>query len=345
MKTRSRGTMAVRWAVVLIAAVWVVGGTARAQQVQVSGASSGEVNVYIAEQGDTLWDIADRFFNDPDYWPTLWSFNPHITNPNWIFPGDQVFLVPPQPQVQAPQGYRVTESRYSGGPQVEMVLGRRVGFLSEDQFKGSGVLSNSREERVYLGETDEAYIRFETQRRVKPGDLFLVFRVEKRVKHPKSGKKIGYIVRYLGVSKVTSTETPLNKAVVLMAFQEIERGDRVVPFAPMQRVVPAVRNAAELSGYIVYNFEGLEALGEYHYVVIDKGSRDGVQAGNRFVVHQKGDGVEAFNPKPKKRKDFPEELNGEILVIEAQEESCLGIVTYANREFEVGAQVDMIAGY
>ncbi len=314
--------------------------------IQVSGGSTGEMNVYIAEEGDTLWDIADRFFSEPDYWPTLWSFNPQITNPNWIFPGDQVFLVPPQPKgPEQQQGFQVTESRYSAAPRVELALGRRVGFVTEDEFKGSGVMQNSREEKVMLSETDEAYIRFETQRRIKPGDLFLIYRTIGKAKHPVTGKKMGYQVRYLGVAKVTSTDSKLNKSVLLTTFEEIERGDRVAPFAPLQRQVPPVKNASAVAGNVVLTFDDVPYLGEFHYVVVDRGTSDGVQAGNRFVVREKGDGVPRFNPSEKKRKDFPEEIYGEILVIEAGEKTSLGIVSYTNREFEVGAPVDMLAGY
>lgn len=318
---------------------------ASAQEIQVSGGLD-EVNVYVADGGDTLWDIADRFFQDPWYWPVLWSFNPHITNPNWIFPGDRVYLVPPKPQA-APvrEGFTVTESRYSAGPQVERALGRRVGFISDDDLKGSGRISNSREEKVLLSETDEAYIRFDTVRRIREGDLFLVFRVEGKVKHPVTRKKMGYKIRYLGVSKVTSTETKLNKAVVLTSFEEIERDDRVAPFAPVQRSVPPVRNASDLQATVVTTFDDVENLGEYHYAIVDRGSRDGVMAGNRFLVREKGDGVDEFNPKPKKRKDFPKETLGEIIVIEAYEKTSLGLVTYANREITLGAGCEMIAGY
>lgn len=325
----------------------VLGTSAReasAQEIQVSGGLD-EVNVYVADGGDTLWDIADRFFQDPWYWPVLWSFNPHITNPNWIFPGDRIFLVPPKPQVRVREGYSVTESRYSAGPQVERALGRRVGFISDEDLKGSGRISNSREEKNLLSETDEAYIRFDTVRRIREGDLFLVFRVEGRIKHPVTRKKMGYKIRYLGVSKVTSTETDLNKAVLLSSFEEIERNDRVAPFAPVQRSVPPVRNATDVQGTIVTTFDDVENLGEYHYAIIDRGSKDGVMAGNRFLVREKGDGVAEFNPKPKKRKDFPMETLGEIIVIEAYEKTSLGIVTYANREIRLGAGCEMLAGY
>ncbi|HHW96496.1 MAG TPA: LysM peptidoglycan-binding domain-containing protein [Myxococcota bacterium] len=333
-----------RWILALVLSLFVA-FQASAQEIQVSGGLD-EVNVYVADGGDTLWDIADRFFQDPWYWPVLWSFNPHITNPNWIFPGDHIFLIPPKPQTPVRDGYAVTESRYSAGPQMERALGRRVGFISEESLKGAGRIQHSREEKKMLSETDEAYIRFDTVRRIREGDLFLVFRVEgKKIKHPVTKKKLGYKIRYLGVTKVTSTETELNKAVLLISFEEIFRGDRVAPFAPVQRSVPPVRNASDLEATVVTTFDDIHYLGEYHYAIIDKGSDDGVMAGNRFLVREQGDGVDEYNPKPKKRKDFPMETRGEIIVIETYEKTSLGLVTYANREVEVGAFCEMLAGY
>lgn len=316
---------------------------AQEAEITVTGSAVGEVDVYVAEEGDTLWDVADRFFNDPWYWPTLWSFNPHITNPNWIFPGDLVFLVPPKPKPPEKDGYEVTEARYSVGPQWEQVLGRRVGFLSEEEYVGSGTISHSREEKVMLSETDEIYIQFETARRIKAGDLFLVYRMEMEVDHPVTDEFLGYQVRYLGIAKATSTEKPKTKGVLLDTFEEVERGDRVAVFAPIARTVPPVRNAAAVAGNIILTFDYVEMLGEYHYVVIDRGSRDGVAPGNRFLVRDKGDG--RYEVDEDDLEDFPFENFGEILIIETRDTNCLGIVTYVIREISVGAPVDMLPGY
>jgi len=313
------------------------------KEITVTGSAVGEVDVYVAEGGDTLWDVADRFFEDPWYWPTLWSFNPHITNPNWIFPGDMVFLVPPKPKPIEKEGFELTEARYSVGPQWEQVLGRRVGFVSEDEYEGSGVINFSREEEVMLSETDEIYIRFETARRIKAGDLFLVYRVEGEVEHPVTDDFLGYKIRYLGIAKATSTEKPETKAVLLETFREVEREDRVSPFAPVARTVPPVRNAAAVAGIIILAFDEVVMLGEYHYVVIDRGASDGVSAGNRFIARERGDGRIELDED--ELEDFPYEKYGEILIIETQDTTSLGIVTYAIREFEVGAPVDMLPGY
>src|SRR5262249_41651714 len=50
--------------------------------------------LHVVRRGDTLWDICWFYFNDPWQWPRVWSYNPQITNPHWIYPGDLVRLLP-----------------------------------------------------------------------------------------------------------------------------------------------------------------------------------------------------------------------------------------------------------
>ena len=53
--------------------------------------------VYTIKKGDTLWDISARFLKDPFLWPKLWERNPYISNPHWIYPGNQVQLTAVEP--------------------------------------------------------------------------------------------------------------------------------------------------------------------------------------------------------------------------------------------------------
>jgi nucleoid-associated protein YgaU len=41
---------------------------------------------YTVKRGDTLWDIAKTFLNQPWYWPELWYLNPQVQNPHLIYP-------------------------------------------------------------------------------------------------------------------------------------------------------------------------------------------------------------------------------------------------------------------
>jgi nucleoid-associated protein YgaU len=51
-------------------------------------------DTYTVRPGDTLWDLSGRFLNNPWYWPKVWSFNPEITNPHWIEPGNVLRFYP-----------------------------------------------------------------------------------------------------------------------------------------------------------------------------------------------------------------------------------------------------------
>ena len=49
---------------------------------------------YTVEEGNTLWDLAQRFLGDPFEWRTIWEANQEtIPNPDLIYPG-QIFTVP-----------------------------------------------------------------------------------------------------------------------------------------------------------------------------------------------------------------------------------------------------------
>src|SRR4051812_39898549 len=53
------------------------------------GGKSGNTT-HTVEKGDTLWDLSQKILGSPWYWPKVWSYNPEIANPHWIYPGNQV---------------------------------------------------------------------------------------------------------------------------------------------------------------------------------------------------------------------------------------------------------------
>ncbi|MCA9602771.1 MAG: LysM peptidoglycan-binding domain-containing protein, partial [Myxococcales bacterium] len=60
----------------------------------VSVASEAGSGVYRVHEGDTLWDISSKELGNAYDWPRLWSYNPEITNPHWIYPDSEVRLAP-----------------------------------------------------------------------------------------------------------------------------------------------------------------------------------------------------------------------------------------------------------
>jgi len=126
-------------------------------------APTGE-RTYVVEAGDTLWSIAEGLYDEPWYWPSLWSYNPQITNPHLIYPGDVLYLSRKSSQTNAEKTITFATSRYEAKPKSGIELVRRVGYISSRDYRESGVLEASREERNMLGQLDEGYVRFNTRR-------------------------------------------------------------------------------------------------------------------------------------------------------------------------------------
>jgi hypothetical protein len=48
--------------------------------------------VHVIERGDTLWDLAARFYGNAYLWPQIWERNQYILDAHWIYPGDPLVL-------------------------------------------------------------------------------------------------------------------------------------------------------------------------------------------------------------------------------------------------------------
>ncbi|MDX1501144.1 MAG: LysM domain-containing protein [Thermoanaerobaculia bacterium] len=48
--------------------------------------------VHLVEPGDTLWDLAQRYYGDPYLWPQIWERNQWVRDAHWIYPGDPLLV-------------------------------------------------------------------------------------------------------------------------------------------------------------------------------------------------------------------------------------------------------------
>ncbi len=108
--------------------------------------------VYIIQEGDTLWDISDKFLDSPWYWPKIWEMNQYITNPHWIYPGNELKFT-----YSGTTGPRVTVTRRKKGTDYSILERDKVpslfdenGFLKSRY--GDLIASNNRSfQPVYKG--------------------------------------------------------------------------------------------------------------------------------------------------------------------------------------------------
>jgi hypothetical protein len=249
---------------------------------------------YNVKEGDTLWDISDDKLSDTFLWPKLWKINPHIKNPDLIYPGDMLMIpskealmkmfpsemeepapvaepepAEAEPVVKAPEevppGYIVDKKLYLA-----------IGWIST-AFKPSGQVFASPSERSVLGNNDIVYLK--AGESLENGDSFLVVRDVKTVKHPKTGKKMGRQIRVAGIVEVFGEDDNVPKANVTETFEEIQVGDWILPYHDTEPPVePDIIRTPDKKGYIVETYINHSITSANMIVFLDKGTDDGLES-------------------------------------------------------------------
>ncbi|MDJ0763771.1 MAG: LysM peptidoglycan-binding domain-containing protein [Myxococcota bacterium] len=314
------------------------------------GPVAGTSEVYTVQPGDTLWDICERFFMDPYVWPRIWSYNTTITNPNWIYPGDVLWLSPPPAggarALGAGQPAPMTDGVWKRPPSATGLRNR--GFVDKKLLKQSGTLVGAHKEVQFLAQFDEAYVAFKENETVKAGDAFAAFQVLSSVDAVDDpGTEIGKLVEILGLVRVTqfSKKTGMARVVVEESMRTMERGTRVGPVHRRFDLIPVVSNDRDLKGHLIAFLDPTILSATHQVVFIDKGAEHGVREGNRFFAVESRDNWRKSWGEPDDRKGYPKEVLAEIRVVETRPKTSTCLITSAIRELEVGQKVEMRKGY
>jgi hypothetical protein len=322
--------------------------------VQVHG--GGVPSAHTVRSGDTLWDISWFYFNNPWEWPRVWSYNPEITNPHWIYPGDQVRLYEGG---QAPQGAGSDKDGGKGGPDQPIAARpqtgdgffelRQLAFVGSEDLKFAITVDGSPEEKMLLAAGDEVYLAYPKDRPPRVGNRYAVYQERKRVKHPDSGKDVGAYVKIVGEVEVISVKQDKRaRAVILDSVDVIERGQRVGPLQRQFKNVDPTPAEVDVEGTIVADISADQLIGARQVVVLDRGAGDRLKVGNRLHVVRRGDAYQkVMGPKSNVGKNdtrYPARSIGEVMVVQTGKRNAIAVVTRSDKEFGVGDHVLMARG-
>ena len=315
-------------------------------------------DVHTVQKGDTRWTLCETYFRDPWQWPKLWAMNPDVTNPHWIFPGQTLKLggarvagaggvaaVRPGSSMRAPMP---GPGPSSAPPPADNGMLREVGFVDSSELAFAGTINGSREEKIMLSTGDQAYVELSRDRPVRVGERFTVYQVDEQnpIKDPDSSATLGYLVRVYGdVSIDALTDHHVASATLLDLVQPVERGYRVGPlFRHFKRVKPRP-NGSTMSARVVGAVQPNLLIAEGMFVVLNRGTRDGVELGNRFTIIRQGDGYQSVvEDWAKIDSRFPQDAVAEILAVDVREETSIGWVTGGNRSVRIGDVAEMRKG-
>ncbi len=342
------------------------------QQTESKG-ESAVPETYIVQPGDTLWDISANILQNPWYWPKVWSYNPDITNPHVIYPGDTIrFQQPPASEMPVMADYASRSGEFPGdedetaqnsnasaGEEQPMVKKRPVfeiisdvatvhrapgtvqvmidSLVTKDELEESGVIFKAAEERILLKAGDKIYLKFPGGQDVEVGAQYLIFRTIEKVKHPKSKESYGYLTQITGMAEVTMVHDKVATAIIKKGSTIIERGQFVMPLTDdVYRLVEPKNNESEVRGVVLATkFQETKIIGEQELIFIDKGRADGVAVGNTFKAVYRGD------PLWGEDEDLPEEEIATLRIVDVKENVSTALVLHARREIDIGTPVVM----
>jgi hypothetical protein len=298
---------------------------------------------YVVQVGDTLWDISAIFLKDPWYWPEIWYVNPQVVNPHLIYPGDVLALTYVD---SAPRVTNLLGSSHRLSPEARVTpLSEAITSVSHEAiaaFLSRGVVVEKREvdslpylvaakgEHLIAAAGNTVYVRGST---ADAGARYNIVHIGDKLIDPDDHRLVGYQGIEVGSGTLRRTGDPATLAITESKREAIP-GDRLIPTSveiPLNFFPKAP--STNIDGQIMAVVGGLTQIGQYHVVVVNRGTTDGLAVGDVLAVWQKGDvvkdRVEGGNVR------LPDEQAGTVMVFKAYDRIAYGLVMEATEALHV----------
>jgi len=323
--------------------------------------------VHIVTEGDNLWELSKENYQDPYKWRKVWGKNKFVTDPNLIFPGDQL-LMPGQfvdkeviqiiPDVK-PETKQVEIQSKAKEPVPAVPLSPpdldpisivsdavflRSGYVTSDE-KFAGSIIAGHEERSIYGSGDLLYADI-NQGNVSVGDRFTIVDSIIKIRHPVTGKKAGTLIQEVGALEIIEVRSDSSTGKVTSSYNDIEAGDLLIrkedPEKPLRDLLQE-RTKKEIEGYIIFGKEETEAFGTGSIIYLDVGKEQGVSVSDRFIAYKKGDELKkSWFGKKKKTVRFPKTVYGKLEVFNARSKTSTAIVIESKKEINLGTRIEHV---
>ena len=300
---------------------------------------------YVVVKGDTLWGISGKFLKDPWRWPDVWGLNKEeIKNPHWIYPGDVVVLdfTGRTPHLRKGANGGVAGDGSNGGDADWKLMEAKLSPTIRRQSLAAGAISSiptsaiqpfltkplvvgeqelnlaptlvaGPETRVVLSAGDTAFAKgvvWEEQAG------WSVFRPGRTFTDPDTKELLGREAVYLGDAQI-SEFGEVSTVLLTKAVKEIAPGDRLAKSPPYQALSYVPHSpASTFKGRVIAGpDDSVSEIGSKQIVIINRGSREGMEIGHVLALYRDRPMVTPANAvNPKEKIKLPAERYGMVFV-------------------------------
>ncbi len=301
-------------------------------------------------KGDTLWDISDTFLKNPWMWPEIWHVNAQIQNPHLIYPGDVIRLIymDGQPRLTLDNSGRVFKMTpkarvISVGEAIPTIpLDKINSFLSRSRVVDEEAIDNAPyvvaggDNHLIVGAGDKAYVRGYTGSKYA---VYGVYRKGQKFVDPITGEDLGVQALDIGSGEIMALDGEISTMEVSRTTEEIRAGDRLL--IQEERAIdstffPSSPNGP-VNGTILAVEGGVTQVGKMDVVVINRGAREGMQAGNVLAIYKRGKRIR--DRVSGQSVTLPDERAGLMMVFRVFDKVSMALILEASQGLAVNDKV------
>lgn len=239
-------------------------------------------------KGDTLWDISGKYYGDNFKWPLIWKYNTYINNPDLIFPNDRI-LIPllssdgDTLSLQNSNTIKIGkgESSFSNTSYKQFIEPKKSTYRYLSDFETvlekipANVVISTEGGKYYVSDGNILRISVDDNNTFSKGEKIAFVNFISKVEK-------GYMFKVSGYGTVEKVEK--NNVIVNIdkAYDSLGKGYFAIKALPDKIQLPKgfveVNNST--SGRVIFTTDSMSISGEGYRIMIDKGLRDGLKAGD-----------------------------------------------------------------
>ena len=211
----------------------------------------------------------------------------------------------------------------------------RPSVLSKEQVEGAPYVVHGRDDRLVSAVGQEVYVRrFDD---ATSGGRYSVYHIGEPLKDPDDGDVVGYQGLFTGEADVKRVGDPATMLIVDSARETLQ-GDIVLPVVHEARLdfIPRAPKST-VDGTVMSVIDDRDVVAECDIVIINRGSRDGLEPGHVLAIWAAGDKVRDQTPNAESRMvRLPDERIALAMVFKTYDRISYGLTMESDHEIHVG---------
>lgn len=185
-------------------------------------------------------------------------------------------------------------------------------IVSEEELENAPYVVGFHEGHLMAGAGDKIYVKNLSNITAK---TYTIYREAETYHDADTQDVLGIEAQYIA-SATLQTADNLAMLMITKGTHEIRIGDKIMPSPEVENTLNFLPKKPEknIDGHIVGVKGNMQLIGLYSVVVIDKGSKDGLIAGNELTIYQKGKTVVDVVKDDSDDVTLPDEMAGKLMI-------------------------------